>query len=75
MGHFLTIYITVMLLLSTELIIQSIWLLESSVFEGEVLPFIGVSPPAIPLTIWGADGIMVGIILFHRTNIFMGLQL
>ena len=73
MRHFLTIYVTVMLLLSTEAIIQSIWLLKSSVFEAEVLPFIGVSPPAIPLTIWGADGIMVSIILLHQNKDFDGI--
>ena len=69
MRHFLPIYVTVMYLLSTEAIIQSIWLLKSSLFEGKVLPFFGVSPPAIPLTIWGADAIMVSLILLHQTKI------
>ena len=71
--HFLAIYVTAMLLLSTETIIQSIWLLSSSIFEGKELLFIGRSPPAIPLTIWGADGIMVSLILLHQNKDFDGI--
>ena len=75
MRHFLPIYVTVMFLLSTEALVQSIWLLRSTIFEGKGLPFIGVSPLAIPLTIWGADGIMVSIIFLTRTDILMRFQL
>ena len=71
--RFLAIYVTVMLLLSTETIIQSIWLLSSSLFQGKALPFIGRSPPAIPVTIWGADGIMVSLILLHQNKDFHGI--
>jgi hypothetical protein len=74
MRFFLLIYVTVMLLLSTLAIIQSIWGIMFAIFRVVRLslglfadsPLLDVySITALPLTIWGADGFMVSIILFY----------
>ena len=72
MPRFLVTYITVMLVLSTEAIIQSTWFVKSAIFGGMLPIFIEHSPPALPLVIWGADGFMVSItILDLRFRISM----
>ena len=72
MRLFLLIYVTVMLLFSTLAIIQSIWGITLLIFWQDVdLPrLVGASPATLPLTIWGADGFMVSIILLRHHGYF-----
>ena len=77
MRLFLLIYVTVMLLLSTLAIILSTLGITFVIFRVVYLPlFVSLpllnvySPTALPLTIWGADGFMVSIILFHPNKHF-----
>ena len=73
----LFIYVVVMLLLSTLAIIQSIWGLALLTFHRHVnlfkLPLYALvenTTSTLPLTIWGADGFMVSIILLRRNEDF-----
>jgi hypothetical protein len=68
MRLFLLIYVTIMLLLSTLAIIQSILGITLLIFQNVDLPLlVGSSPATLPLAIWGADGFMVNtIILLHQ---------
>jgi len=77
MRLFLLIYVTVMLLLSTLAIILSIRGIMFDIFRVfDLLHFVDLppvevySPAALPLIIWGADGFMVRIILFHQNEHF-----
>ena len=72
----LLIYIMVMFLLSTWALIQSICQFMEFISLRDVLPlyftFLSI---AIPPVIWGADGFMVRILIFHQEQIFtMQLQ-
>jgi len=87
MRNFLFIYVTVMFLLSTLAIIQSIWGTTLITFHRDHdtlnnlynLPLYPlVENPTVstfPLTIWGADGFMVSIFSSARTKVPTGLQL
>ena len=80
MRIFLFVYATVMFLLSTLAIIQSIWGLALLTFHRPVNLFryplyalVENSISTLPLTIWGADGFMVSIILLRHNGYFHGI--
>ena len=81
MRLFLFIYVAVMLLLSTLAIIQSIWGLALVTFHQHVNLFrfplyalVENTTSTLPLTIWGADGFMVSIILLSQNEDFHGIM-
>ena len=77
MRTFLLIYVTVMLLLSTWTLIQSICQLMQSMTLWSILPrYLMYLSIAIPLVIWGTEGFMVRISSFHQEKRFtMQLQI
>jgi hypothetical protein len=63
----LLIYITVMPLLSTWALIQSIWSIMAFISPRNTLPtYRTYMIIALPFTIWGADGLMVSILIICR---------
>jgi hypothetical protein len=86
MQIFLFIYVTVMFLLSTMAIAQSIWGTTLITFHPDhyssqslhtirLYALVENLASTLPLTIWGADGFMVSIFSSTGTKIPMGLQL
>jgi hypothetical protein len=85
MRIFLFIYVTVMFLLSTTAIIQSIWgttlitfyrhYYNLQSYSTRLYALVENLTSTLPLTIWGADGFMVSIFSSTGTKIPMGLQL
>ena len=69
MRSFLFTYTTVMLLLSTWTLIQSVLQIFSLVFLLEMIPFMPITLQ-VPLTIWGAHGFMVNIPILLQEQIF-----
>jgi hypothetical protein len=67
----LLIYIMVMFLLSTWALIQSILQFMKFISLRDVLPrYLRFLSIAIPPVIWGADGFMVRILIFHQEQRF-----
>jgi len=65
-------YVVVMLLLSTLTLFQSICQIVAFMFPPEILPIdLMYLPITLPLTIWGANGFMVRILMLARSE---GLQ-
>ncbi|KIM43524.1 hypothetical protein M413DRAFT_382915 [Hebeloma cylindrosporum] len=59
MRLFLLIYVTIMLLLSTLAIMQTVRTTTVFIFQADLPLVIGNIPAALPLIIWGADGFMI----------------
>jgi hypothetical protein len=69
MRIFLLIYVIFMLLCSTWSLLQSVWLFMAIITK-RIPSYLFFFELEFPLTMWGADGFMVRILIIHQEQIF-----